>query len=52
MRLRLKRVFEWNGASARVLEKAGFVREGRLPSHTVKDGTLVDRLVGAAVRSP
>lgn len=45
-------VFEWNAASARVLEKAGFVLEGRLPNHTVKDGKHVDRLVYAAVRSP
>lgn len=45
-------VFEGNTASIRVLEKAGFVLETRLPKHTVKDGTLVDRLVYTAVRRP
>jgi ribosomal-protein-alanine N-acetyltransferase len=45
-------VFEWNAPSARVLEKAGYVLEGRLPKHTLKDGRLVDRLVYAAVRRP
>ena len=43
-------VFEWNGPSRRVLEKAGYVLEGRLPKHTLKEGRLVDRLVYAAVR--
>jgi ribosomal-protein-alanine N-acetyltransferase len=45
-------VFEWNVASARVLEKAGFILERRLPNHSLKDGKLVDRLVYAALRSP
>jgi RimJ/RimL family protein N-acetyltransferase len=43
-------VFDWNTPSIRVLEKAGYVLEGRLPKHTLKDGTLADRLVYAMVR--
>ena len=35
-------VFDWNEASARVLQKAGFTQEGRLRKHREKDGTLVD----------
>jgi RimJ/RimL family protein N-acetyltransferase len=35
-------VFSWNEASARVLEKVGFRREGRLRRHREKDGRLVD----------
>ena len=35
-------VFSWNEASARVLEKVGFRREGRLRKHREKDGRLVD----------
>lgn len=35
-------VFSWNDASARVLEKVGFRREGRLRKHHEKDGDLVD----------
>mgnify|MGYP006298233397 CR=1 FL=1 len=35
-------VFSWNQASARVLEKVGFQREGRLRKHRAKDGDLVD----------
>jgi [ribosomal protein S5]-alanine N-acetyltransferase len=38
-------VFEWNGASARVLEKAGYVREGTLRRSAVKDGQVIDRWV-------
>lgn len=45
-------VFEWNAPSVRVLEKAGYVLEGRLPKHTLKDDQLVDRLVYATVRQP
>ena len=44
-------VFSWNPASARVLEKAGFVYEGRLRQSAVKDGELVDELIYAVVRS-
>jgi RimJ/RimL family protein N-acetyltransferase len=38
-------VFEWNPASARVLEKAGYVREGTLRRSAVKDGQVIDRWV-------
>jgi len=44
---RLSRVFaitfEWNPASARVLEKAGFTLEGRLRRSAIKDGQVVDQ---------
>lgn len=43
-------VFAWNPASARVLEKAGYVFEARLRNSAVKDGELVDELVYAVVR--
>jgi RimJ/RimL family protein N-acetyltransferase len=36
-------VYEWNLASAGVLEKAGFTREGTLRQSAVKDGQVVDR---------
>jgi [ribosomal protein S5]-alanine N-acetyltransferase len=36
-----------NPASARVLEKAGFVLEGRLRNNVVKDGKLLDSLLYA-----
>jgi hypothetical protein len=32
----------YNPASARVLEKAGFVFEGRLTNNVIKDGKLLD----------
>jgi [ribosomal protein S5]-alanine N-acetyltransferase len=35
-------VFDFNQASARVLEKNGFVLEGKLRQHLVKDGQLID----------
>ena len=35
-------VFEFNLASARVLEKNGFILEGRLRKHFRKDGRLID----------
>jgi [ribosomal protein S5]-alanine N-acetyltransferase len=38
-------VFSNNPPSARVLEKAGFVFEGRLKHEVVKDGELLDSLV-------
>jgi RimJ/RimL family protein N-acetyltransferase len=44
------RVFDWNPASARVLEKAGYTLEGRARSAVVKDGRLGDRLLYALVR--
>jgi len=43
-------VFEWNGASMRVLEKAGFVLEGRLRRSVLKDGRLIDSFIYARVR--
>ncbi|HEX3703392.1 MAG TPA: GNAT family protein [Vicinamibacterales bacterium] len=36
--------FAWNGASCRVLEKAGYVLEGRLRRSAVKDGVITDQL--------
>jgi ribosomal-protein-alanine N-acetyltransferase len=43
-------VFEWNPASARVLEKAGYVLEGRLRRSIFKDGRLADSLLYALIR--
>lgn len=43
-------VFDWNGASARVLEKAGYVYEGRLRKSVTKDGKTIDQLMYAIVR--
>jgi [ribosomal protein S5]-alanine N-acetyltransferase len=43
-------VFEWNPASARVLEKAGYVLEGRLRRSIFKDGRLADSLLYARIR--
>jgi ribosomal-protein-alanine N-acetyltransferase len=43
-------VFDWNPASSRVLEKAGFALEGRMRRGAVKDGEIVDELVFALVR--
>lgn len=43
-------VFEWNPASARVLEKAGYVLEGRLRHSIFKDGRLADSLLYAQIR--
>jgi RimJ/RimL family protein N-acetyltransferase len=36
------RVFDWNTASQRVLEKLGFEREGHLRDHYYVDGEFVD----------
>ncbi len=44
-------VFEWNPASCRVLEKAGFHLEARLEKSVFKDGRLIDRLLYARLRS-
>jgi ribosomal-protein-alanine N-acetyltransferase len=45
---RLTRVFAvpfaWNAASCRVLEKAGYVLEGRLRRSAIKDGIVTDQL--------
>ena len=40
-------VFEWNLASARVLEKAGYLLEGRLKKSVTKDGQTIDQLMYA-----
>jgi ribosomal-protein-alanine N-acetyltransferase len=40
----------WNPASARVLEKAGYLLEGRLRQSAIKDGQVVDQLLYAVVR--
>jgi [ribosomal protein S5]-alanine N-acetyltransferase len=44
-------VFDWNGASMRVLEKAGYQREGRLRRSVVKDGQVIDSVIYARLRS-
>jgi RimJ/RimL family protein N-acetyltransferase len=44
-------VFAWNPASMRVLEKAGFVREGTLRNSVFKDGQLIDSVMFAVCRS-
>jgi ribosomal-protein-alanine N-acetyltransferase len=43
-------VFEWNPASMRVLEKAGFRCEGRLRKSVFKDGHLIDKVIYAVIR--
>ena len=43
-------VFEWNHASARVLEKAGFMLEGRLKKSVTKAGRTIDQLMYAIIR--
>ena len=43
-------VFEWNPASARVLEKAGYTLEARLRRNIVKDGRMGDSLLFARLR--
>ena len=43
-------VFAWNPASARVLEKAGYLLEGRLRSAVTKDGRMTDQLLYAITR--
>jgi len=45
-------VFAWNPASMRVLEKAGYRREGVLVRSSVKDGVLLDRVLYAITRDP
>jgi RimJ/RimL family protein N-acetyltransferase len=45
-------VFGWNPASMRVLEKAGYRREGVLVRSAVKDGILIDRVMYAITRDP
>ena len=43
-------VFDWNGASARVLEKAGYEFEGRLKKSVTKNGQIIDQLMYAKIR--
>lgn len=43
-------VFEGNDSSMRVLEKAGYILEGRLRRSVYKDGRLLDQFVYAVVR--
>ena len=40
-------VFAWNPASMRVLEKAGFTREGILRRNAIKDGQVIDSVLYA-----
>jgi [ribosomal protein S5]-alanine N-acetyltransferase len=44
-------VFEWNTASARVLEKNGFELEGRLAKSVTKKGATIDSLLYALLRT-
>jgi [ribosomal protein S5]-alanine N-acetyltransferase len=43
-------VFEWNPASMRVLEKAGYTLEGRLRKAITKDGQTIDCMLYAMIR--
>lgn len=43
-------VFEWNPASMRVLEKAGYECEARLKKAATKDGQTIDLIIYALVR--
>ncbi len=43
-------IFEYNTASARVLEKAGFHLEARLQKSVTKDGNTVDELIYAKLK--
>jgi len=43
-------VFDWNPASARVLEKAGYEFEGRLRKSVTKAGQTIDQLMYGLVR--
>ncbi len=45
-------VFDWNPASARVLEKAGYQLEGRLRQSVTKAGRTIDQLLYARVKEP
>jgi [ribosomal protein S5]-alanine N-acetyltransferase len=41
--------FAYNKASARVLEKAGYVLEGRMRNSSIKDGQVIDQFLYAYV---
>lgn len=43
-------VYEWNPASARVLEKVGFEYEGRLRKSICKDDQVIDQWLYALIR--
>jgi len=43
-------VFEWNTASMRVLEKAGYTFEARLKKAVTKEGLTVDEVVYSMIR--
>ncbi|HEX9582692.1 MAG TPA: GNAT family protein [Gemmatimonadales bacterium] len=43
-------VFDWNPASMRVLEKAGYRREGIMRSSALKDGKVTDQVLYALTR--
>jgi ribosomal-protein-alanine N-acetyltransferase len=43
-------VFEWNPASCRVLEKAGYEFEGRMRKAVTKDGHTMDELIYSTIR--
>jgi [ribosomal protein S5]-alanine N-acetyltransferase len=43
-------VFSWNPGSMRVLEKAGYSREGVLRQSVVKDGQMLDKMLYAVTR--
>lgn len=53
LELKLHRIFAepytTNPASARVLEKAGFIREGLLRSNVFKDGKILDQFLYSCV---
>ena len=42
-------VFEWNLASARVLEKSGYQLEGKMRRSAIKEGQIIDRHLYAFV---
>lgn len=44
-------VFEYNPASARVLEKVGYTYEARLRRHVFKDGKIADMLLYAILKN-
>lgn len=43
-------VYEWNPASARVMEKAGYQCEARLKKSVSKDGQIIDQFLYAITR--
>jgi RimJ/RimL family protein N-acetyltransferase len=45
-------VFAWNTASMRVLQKAGYMREGIRVRGVIKDGVAIDQVVYAITRDP